>query len=150
MIKIDKYNEKILRALSTQGRMSNIDLAKKVGLSPSACLRRVQELENSGVISGYSAQINPIKLGKNFLAYVTVGLSDHTIQSQTQFEQAMNDSPDVSECHNITGSFEYLVRVEVSDMIHYKKFHAETLGALPQVSSLTTYVVIESTKDLRG
>ena len=136
--------------LSSDGRISNIELAKKVGLSPSACLRRVQELENTGVIQGYKAQLNPQALGREFLAYVTVGLSDHTLKSPKAFEQAINRSDDVTECHNITGGFEYLLRVEVSGMKHYKKFHAETLGALPQVSSITTYVVIESTKDQRG
>ena len=150
MIKLDKYNETILRCLSGDGRISNIELAKKVGLSPSACLRRVQELENSGVIEGYRAVLNPEKQGRSFLAYVTVGLSDHTSKSQKVFERAMSESAEVRECHNITGSFEYLLRVEVSNIAHYKKFHAETLGELSQVSSITTYVVIESIKDERA
>ncbi len=150
MIKYDRFNEEILRILSEDGRISNTELAGQVGLSPSACLRRVQELENSGVIKGYRAILNPEQLGRNFLAYVTVGLSDHTLQAQKEFEQSMASSDEVRECHNITGAFEYLLRVEVSDMNHYKKFHAETLGALQQVSSITTYVVIESTKDQRA
>ncbi len=150
MFKLDRYNSDILQILSSNGRISNIELAKKVGLSPSACLRRVQELENSGIIMGYRAILNPEKQGKGFLAYVTVGLSNHTLDSQKSFEQAIADSPDVKECHNVTGAFEYLLRVEVSDINHYKRFHAETLGGLPQVSSITTYVVIESTKDERA
>jgi Lrp/AsnC family transcriptional regulator, leucine-responsive regulatory protein len=147
MIKLDKYNEEILRILARDGRISNIELASKVGLSPSACLRRVQELENSEVINGYRATLNAEKMGRSFLAYVTVGLSDHTLKSQKEFEKSMAESPEVIECHNITGAFEYILRVEVSDISHYKQFHAEALGSLPQVSSITTYVVIESTKD---
>jgi Lrp/AsnC family transcriptional regulator, leucine-responsive regulatory protein len=150
MIKLDKYNEEILRILARDGRISNIELASKVGLSPSACLRRVQELENSGVINGYRATLNAEKMGRSFLAYVTVGLSDHTLKSQKGFEKSMAESPEVTECHNITGAFEYILRVEVSDISHYKRFHAEALGSLPQVSSITTYVVIESTKDERA
>lgn len=150
MIKLDPLNSEILQILSCDGRISNIELAKKVGLSPSACLRRVQELENSGVIKGYRAALDPEKQGRGFLAYVTVGLSSHTVESQKSFEQAITDSPDVRECHNVTGAFEYLLRVEVSDINHYKRFHEETLGGLPQVSSITTYVVIESTKDERA
>ncbi|MDJ0832727.1 MAG: Lrp/AsnC family transcriptional regulator [Gammaproteobacteria bacterium] len=150
MIKLDRYNDQILRILAQDGRISNTELAGKVGLSPSACLRRVQELENSGVIKGYRAILDPELLGRKFLAYVTVGLSDHTLKAQQEFEQGITGSDEVLECHNITGAFEYLLRVEVSDMHHYKKFHAETLGALQQVSSITTYVVIESTKDQRA
>ena len=149
MIKLDKFNEQILQILSKDGRISNTDLASRVGLSPSACLRRVQDLESSGAIKGYKAILNPESFGKNFLAYVTIGLSDHTIKSQTEFEISMSESTEVTECHNITGGYEYLLRVEVSDMKHYKKFHSQTLGALPQVSSITTYVVLESTKDYK-
>ena len=102
------------------------------------------------MIKGYRAILNAEQLGRRFLAYVTVGLSEHTQNAQMEFERAMAASADVRECHNITGAFEYLLRVEVSDMAHYKKFHAQTLGALSQVSSITTYVVIESTKDERA
>ncbi len=139
----------ILRTLSEEGRISNIELAKKIGLSPSACLRRVQDLESTGIIKGYRAVLNPEKLGRGFIAYVTVGLSDHSMKSQKTFEKAMAESLDVRECHNITGAFEYLLRVEVPDLTSYKAFHAEVLGALPQVNSITTYVVIESPKDER-
>ena len=150
MVKFDRYNDNILRELERDGRISNIELAERVGLSPSACLRRVQELENSGVIAGYRAVINRESLGIGFSAYLAIGLGDHTMPSQIDFEQAMRDSESVSECHNITGSVEYLVRVEVTDIAAYKKFHADVLGALPQVNSITTYVIMDSPKNERG
>lgn len=150
MSEIDKTNRILLRELSVDGRLSNVELAKKVGLSPSACLRRVQELESQGIILGYRAVLNPEKLGRSFLAYVTVGLSDHSIASQRSFEESMESADEVSECHNITGTFEYLLRVEASDLAGYKQFHAQVLAALPQVTSITTYVVIESPKNQRG
>ena len=116
MIKIDAIGRKILHELSSDGRISNLELADRVGLSPSACLRRVQELERGGVIKGYRAVIDPAKLGLTFLAYVTVGLSSHTKKSQVDFEAAMAGAPEVRECHNITGTIEYLLRVETEDL----------------------------------
>ena len=150
MIKIDDIGRRILHELSKDGRISNIELAERVGLSPSACLRRVQELERSGVIKGYRAVIDPAKLGLTFVAYVTVGLSSHTKKSQTDFEAAIADAPEVRECHNITGTIEYLLRVETRDLASYKHFHTEVLGVLPQVHSITTYVLMESPKDERA
>jgi DNA-binding Lrp family transcriptional regulator len=132
------------------GRISNVELADRVGLSASACLRRVQELEKSGVISGYRAVLDHEALGMGFTAYLAIGLGDHTMPSQVAFEQAMRDSDSVRECHNITGVIEYLVRVEVADIAAYKAFHADVLGALPQVNSITTYVVMDSPKNERG
>ena len=107
MAGLDQIDRKILRELASEGRISNIELADRVGLSPSACLRRVQELERSGVIKGYRAVVDPAKLGLTFLAYVTVGLSSHTKKSQGDFEAAMALAPEVRECHNITGTIEY-------------------------------------------
>ena len=146
MIKIDAIGRKILHELSRDGRISNLELADRVGLSQSACLRRVQELERSGVIKGYRAVIDPAKLGLTFLAYVTVGLSSHTKKSQAGFEAAMAEAPEVRECHNITGTIEYLLRVETADLASYKHFHTEVLGVLPQVHSITTYVLMDSPK----
>jgi Lrp/AsnC family leucine-responsive transcriptional regulator len=147
MVKFDRYNKNILRELTSDGRISNIELADRVGLSPSACLRRVQELEKSGVIAGYRAVLNPDALGIGFVAYLAIGLGDHTLPSQLGFEQAMHDSDEVRECHNITGVVEYLVRIEVADIAAYKAFHAGVLGGLPQVNSITTYVVLDSPKN---
>lgn len=130
--------------------MPNTELADRVGLSPSACLRRVQALERTGIIRGYRAVLDTVQLGRGFIAYITVGLNDHTTGSQEAFEQAISKAPEVVECHNITGSVEYLLRVEVADLAAYKTFHAETLGTLPQVNSLTTFVVMASPKDLRA
>lgn len=147
---MDKLNEKILQELKANGRISNTDLASRVGLSPSACLRRVQELERNGIITGYRAILNPTALGIGFIAYVTVGLSDHSVRAQEAFEKAMSQTAQVVECHNITGAFEYLLRVEVRDMVAYKQFHHDTLGSLPQVSAITTFVVMGSPKDERS
>jgi DNA-binding Lrp family transcriptional regulator len=150
MASLDQIDQNILRTLTEDGRISNLALAERVGLSPSACLRRVQELERTGVIKGYRAVLDGRKLGAGFVAYMTVGLKDHTKISQEAFERAITRAEEVRECHNTTGTVEYLLRVEVADIAAYKRFHTDTLGALPQVSSITTYVVMGSPKDARG
>ena len=150
MAKLDDINTRILRALSQDGRISNLDLAERIGLSPSACLRRVQELEREGVIKGYRAVIDPTKLGIGFVAYVTVGLNSHTKAAQEAFERAISRAAEVRECHNVTGTVEYLLRVETRDLTHYKHWHTDILGVLPQVQAITTFVVMDSPKDDRS
>ena len=146
-MKLDRYNQHILQELKKDGRITNIELADRVGLSPSACLRRVQELEQTGVIKGYRAVINNKKLGKGFIAFVTVGLATHTKAAQKAFEQAIDLADEVLECHNVTGSFEYILRVEADDLEAYKSFHTNVLGDIPQVATISTHVVMESPKD---
>lgn len=150
MTELDLISKKILRELSKDGRISNLELASRVGLSSSACLRRVQELERTGVISGYRVVLDPSKNGINFVAYVAVGLGDHSKQSQEAFEKSISHATQVTECHNITGEKEYLLRVEVHDLAAYKVFHTDILGTLPQVNAITSYVVMGSPKDLRA
>ncbi|MFO6464146.1 Lrp/AsnC family transcriptional regulator [Jannaschia sp. KMU-145] len=149
MTDLDEIDERILHVLSGDGRITNQALADRVGLSPSATLRRVQSLERSGIITGYRARIDGDKLGTGFIAYIAVGLNDHTKRGQEAFEQAIATAPEVRECHNITGAVEYLLRIEARDLAAYKHFHTEVLGILPQVARLTTYVVMGSPKDER-
>lgn len=147
---MDLIDEKILRVLSGDGRISNLHLAEKVGLSPSACLRRVQELERRGVITGYRASLDPAQTGRSFLVFVAVGLSEHTKTAQESFERAIAAASEVTECHNVAGAFEYMLRVEVADLRSYKAFHTDILGVIPNVRSITSYMVMGSSKDTRG
>ena len=150
MTKLDAIGERLLRELMRDARVSNAELAQRVGLSPSACLRRVREMERTGLIRGYRAVLDPASRGIGFVAYVAVGLHDHSKAAQAAFERALANVPEVRECHNVTGTVEYLLRVEVADIAAYKALHADTLGSLPQVHSLTTYVVMSSPKDERA
>ena len=150
LFRVDHINDHILRLLSRDGRISNLDLAERVGLSPSACLRRAQELERRGVIKGYRAVFDRARLGVGFAAYVTVGLNSHTKASQQVFERAMARAPEVVECHNITGAVEYLLRVAVADLPAYRRFHTDVLGTLPRVNAITSHVVMGSPKDARA
>jgi DNA-binding Lrp family transcriptional regulator len=150
MTKLDDMDHRILRELSRDARQPNLALAERVGLSPSACLRRVQALEKAGVIRSYRAVLDPEKLGIGFVAYVTVGLNAHTKAAQESFERAVARAAEVRECHNITGTVEYLMRIETVDLAAYKHWHTEVLGILPQVQSITTFVVMGSPKDDRA
>jgi Lrp/AsnC family leucine-responsive transcriptional regulator len=142
MTALDQIDRRILRELKLDAKQTNLALAERVGLSPSACLRRVQELEKRGVDRDLS--------GVGFLVFVSVGLSDHSKKSLLAFERAMQASPEVVECHVVTGNIEYLLRVEVADIAAYKIFHDDVLGVLPQVSSICSFVAMGSAKDDRA
>ena len=150
MTKRDRINDRILQILAAEGRISNLELADRVGLSASACLRRVTALEREGVIAGYRAVLDPAARGVGVIAYVTVGLNEHTKAAQEAFEKAVATAPEVRECHNITGNREYLLRIEAGGLADYKRFHTDVLGTLPQVSAITSYVVMGSPKDERA
>jgi len=146
---MDRFDERILQELQSDGRISNVELSERVGLSPSATLRRVQELERSQVIKGYRAVLDKVQLEIGFIAYVSIGLSSHTKQSQLSFEEHVKFAKEVVECHNITGMNEYLLRVETRDLSAYKRFHSDVLGECKQVQSISTMVVMDSPKDER-
>ncbi|MBL1378360.1 Lrp/AsnC family transcriptional regulator [Zobellella iuensis] len=146
---MDKFDERILQELKLNGRLPNVELAERVGLSPSATLRRVQELERRKVIRGYRVVLDNQKMGCGFIAYVAIGLSDHSKKAQNGFEEHVRYVKEVVECHNITGTNEYLLRVETASLADYKRFHSDVLGECHQVNSISTMVVMESPKDDR-
>ncbi len=150
MTPMDAFDDSILRILAREGRITNQALAARIGLSSSATLRRVQAMERTGLIRGYRAVIDPDRAGIGFTAYVAVGLNDHTKRGQEAFERGVAAARQVRECHNVTGTVEYLLRIEARDLAAYKHFHTEVLGVLPQVATLTTYVVMGSPVDERA
>lgn len=150
MALLDETDHRILRELRREARISNVQLAERVGLSPSACLRRVQELERAGVIRDYRVVTDPEAMGRGFAAYVMVGLSSHTKAAQEGFERAMAIAPEVTECHNIAGAFEYILRVECANLSDYKRFHTDVLGTRSHVNAITSYIVMGSPKDDRA
>lgn len=150
MSDLDRASEAILSTLESSGRLTNIELAKRVGLSPSACLRRVQDLERLGVIKGYRAIIDRSALAPKLTVFVMIGLAQQLHKDARAFERAMDAAPQVIECHNIAGNVEYLLRVEVADLSEYKEFHAHVLGELPQVQSISSHFCLETSKDKRN
>ena len=150
MSDIEPISEKILQAMERYGRLPNIELAAKVGLSPSACLRRVQELERRGIIRGYRAVIDRSKIAPLVTVFVMIGLSAQKREDALAFERAMEAARAVKECHNIAGNEEYLLRVEVEDLEAYKRFHADVLGVQPQVANVTSYFRLSTSTDRRN
>jgi Lrp/AsnC family transcriptional regulator, leucine-responsive regulatory protein len=139
---IDQFDDKILRVLRQDGRMTSIELAEAVGLSPSSCQRRQRELEQRGVIRGYHADVDPAVLGQSLAVFAAVQLQRHVRSDVQSFQKAVKQLPEVLEVHHIAGAFDYLLRIAVADLESYETFHADCLTALPGVSHITSYVVM--------
>ncbi len=132
---IDRYDQQILEILQADGRINNQDLADRIGLSPSPCLRRVRALEESGLISGYYAQLDAKKLGLSLMALIHISMDRHTPERFANFEAEVGLLPEVLECLLITGqSADYQLKVVVRDMDHYQ---ALLLNKLTRIEGVT-------------
>jgi Lrp/AsnC family transcriptional regulator, leucine-responsive regulatory protein len=149
-ILLDAIDRRILRALQADGRITYETLAQDVGLSPSATLRRVKRLEESGVITGYVALVSADRVGLPLTAYLNVRLEKHTERHKRNpmdlFKAAVQTWPEVVECAALTGEMDYLLRVLVHDMAHYSRFVMETLLKHPSVEDCKTSFVIDRVK----
>jgi Lrp/AsnC family leucine-responsive transcriptional regulator len=144
--KLDRIDRKILLELQHDGRLANVELARRVGLSPTPCLERVRKLEAEGVILGYSAQINPHKVGAALLVYVEITLSKTSPEDFDEFSKAVEKLEEIQECHLVSGSFDFLLKTRVANMAAYRELLGETLLRLPSVRESRTYVVMEEVK----
>ena len=143
---LDRIDRRILGALQQDGRLSNVELARRVGLSPTPCLERVRRLERAGYIIGYRAALSPQKLDAALLAFVQVTLDRTTPDAFEQFRAAVVARPELLECHMVAGGFDYLLKVRVRDMTAYRHFLGETLTSIGGISQTHTYVVMEEVK----
>jgi DNA-binding Lrp family transcriptional regulator len=143
-MKLDKYDKLILEALQKDGRISNVQLAGLVSLSESACLRRVRALEESGLIDGYAALVSQPKVGLSGNVFVNIGLHREEESELAAFEQAVRKIPEVMECYLMTGEFDYLLRVVVSDMADFERLHRDALTRLPGVARVNSSVAIRT------
>jgi Lrp/AsnC family leucine-responsive transcriptional regulator len=146
-IKLDVIDRKILQTLQHDAKISNVELAKRVHLSPTPCFERVRRLEESGYIKRYVAQLDPQKLGMGLLAFVEVSLDRTNPVAFNEFRVRIADMSIVLECHMVAGGFDYLLKVRVTDMAAYRRFLGEKVSALPGVSRTHTYFVMEEIKD---
>ncbi len=137
---------RLLAALQSDCRISNADLAERVGMSASACWRRVRALEDAGVIDRYAAQVNPAAVGLGFQAIVHVHLVRHERENLTDFIRAVETCPEVQECYATTGKADYHLRVLTRDIDGYNRFLEEFLFRLPAVASAQTNVVLRTIK----
>jgi Lrp/AsnC family leucine-responsive transcriptional regulator len=144
---LDPADRRLLAALQDDGRISVVDLAEKIGLSPTATTERVKRLTRDGYILGYSARLDPEKLRRALLVFIEVKLDRTTPDVFERFAQAVVRAPEVLECHMVAGGFDYLVKTRVADMNAYRHFLGHVLLSLPGVRETHTYAVMEEIKN---
>ncbi len=145
-IPLDTFDRKIIVALQEDGRLSNVDLAERIGLSPSPCLRRVKRLEREGYIGAYRAVLDRASVGLGFTVFVGVKIESHANDRAGDFEEAVLAMREVIACHMVSGTVDYLLEVVVPDLAHYQKFLIGKLLALPLVREVQSSIAIDSLK----
>ena len=143
---LDRFDRAILTALQQDGRISNVHLAAQVSLSESACLRRVRALEQSGLIERYAALLNQKEAGLSGTVFVHIALRREEQSELAAFEAAVQNIPEVMECYLMTGEFDYLLRVVISDMADFERLHNESLTRLPGVARVNSSVAIRTVR----
>jgi Lrp/AsnC family leucine-responsive transcriptional regulator len=144
---LDKTDRKILDIVSADARISITELARQVALSKTPVLARLKRLEKQGVIRGYSAQIDPVRLGLDHVAFVEVKLSDTREKALSAFNAAVAAVPEIEECHMIAGAFDYLLKVRTRDMTRYRIVLGERISSMPHVAHTATHVAMQAVKD---
>jgi Lrp/AsnC family transcriptional regulator, leucine-responsive regulatory protein len=145
-VKLDAIDRTILMELQAEGRLSNLELAQRVHLSPSACLRRVKALEDGGVIAQYVAMINPRAVGKHGVSFTIINLESMNTPQLEAFEQAVRDQPEVLDCFYVAGSNDYLIRFTYRDAEDLERIHSEVLMRLPNVARTNSLLVLRTVK----
>jgi len=148
--RLDKIDKKILKRLQEDGRVTNVELAKFVGISAPPCLRRVRVLQESGFIKGYFAKVDATKLGYGVNVYAMVKLKSHAEKELTVFEEYVTKFPMVRECHMLAGDVDFMLKVVAKSWDDYQEFHQEFLGSAPNVVSVKSSLSIRSSKSLPG
>ncbi len=145
-VKLDSIDRAILTELQREGRLSNLELAQRVHLSPSACLRRVKQLEDGGVIAQYVALVNPRAVGRHGISFTIINLDSMNTPQLEAFEQAVRDRPEILDCYYVAGANDYLIRFAYRDAEDLERFHSEVLMRLPGVSRSNSMLVLRTVK----
>lgn len=146
-LEMDRHDRAILSHLAEDGRISITELANRIGLSKTPTQNRLRRLEQSGVILGYRALFDPIRLGLDHVAFVEVRLNDTREAALRAFNAAVARIPEIEQAHMIASHFDYLLKVRTRDMSAYRRFLGETISTLPHVSNTSTYVAMEAVKE---
>ena len=147
---LDRTDLALLAILQREGRISNAELAERVSLSASACLRRVQRLEQAGVLAGYSAVLDPARVGLGLQAFVRVQLARHDADAVQAFTERVNRWDEVVACHALTGEMDYLLHVVVQDLAHFSRFLLDHLLNASGVADINSSFVLRTVKQSRG
>jgi Lrp/AsnC family leucine-responsive transcriptional regulator len=143
---LDAIDGRIVAVLQRDGRLSNVELAERVGLSPSPCLRRVKRLERDGYIQGYRAMLERGRIGLGFTVFVGVKVEGHADERMHAFEVGVMAMPEVVACHMVSGEADYLLEVVVPDLAHYQRLLLGKLLNLPQVKEVRSNIAIQTLK----
>jgi hypothetical protein len=149
-IGFDAIDLKLLAELQANGRITNVDLASKVGLTAPPCLRRMRTLEQAGAIKGYHADIDPSALGYSIMVFAMVSLKSQAEESLRQFEDAMRALPEVRECHMLNGEIDFILKIVSQDLQSFQEFLTSKLTPAPNVGSVKTSLTIRTAKQLPG
>ena len=144
---MDELDRRILRLLQGDGRMTNVELARRAHLSTAATHERVRRLERSGVIEGTTVRLNPAKLGRAMLVFMEITLESSSEELFSRFGEAVAAAPEILECHMVAGGFDYLIKVRGRDMEAFRLFLGRTLSTLPGIRQTHTYTVMEEVKN---
>ena len=148
VVDMDRFDKAIVEILSGDGRMSITELASHIGLSKSPTQARLRRLEEAGVIVGYRAMVDPIKLGLDHVAFAEVRLSDTREAALASFNVAVAKLPEVEQAHMIAGSFDYLLKIRTRSMANYRTVLGEKISTLPYVAGTSTYVAMQAVKEV--
>ncbi len=146
MEKLDRYDQILLRTLQVSGRASNVELSEQVNLSPPQCYRRVQRLENEGVIRSYTAQVDPAKIGLGVTAFVSLSIAREQFKQVRTLEKGLRAFPEILECYTISGDFDYLLKVVAADLKSLSSFLTDRLMQVQGVASVKSMVCLEEIK----
>ena len=149
-VKLDRIDRRILHDLQADGRMTNVELARRAGISAPPCLRRVRALEKAGLIKGYHAEVNAEALGFAVTIFAQVGLSSQAEPDLKAFEALMASYPEVRECHMLAGEADFLLRIVATDWDAYQRFLTTRLTPAPNVSHVKSALAIRTTKSEPG
>lgn len=149
-VKLDRIDRRILRDLQDDGRMTNVELANRAGISAPPCLRRVRALEDAGFIRGYHADVSPEHLGFTVTIFAHVGLTSQAEGDLARFEEQVGHWPEVRECHMMMGEADFLLKIVSKDWDAFQRFLTSKLTAAPLVSNVKTALVIRNRKRLPG
>ncbi len=144
---LDRLDLNILKTLQSDGRISYVDLAERVGLSSTPCIERVKRLEKEGYIEGYYARLNPQLLNYNMLVFVEISLSYQTPDAFQSFNKAVKELPYILECHLVSGDADYLLKARINDMSEYRALLGDMLLTLPGVKNSKSYIVMEEVRE---
>lgn len=149
-VKLDRIDRRILRDLQDDGRMTNVELAERAGISAPPCLRRVRALEEAGYIKGYHAKIDPQALGYGVTIFTQVGLSSQAESDLVKFEETVSQWPEVRECHLLSGEADFLLKVVAEDWDAYQRFLTQKLTSGPKVSHVKSALCVRTARHLPG